>query len=408
MNSQRPSAPPVQQFDPRLYKEQSSSHRNGRRDNTPPESEGEWSSGLSSSGSDRHRAHNIDDNEYDFADQRRPKRSHRTGTRKVRRNVSHSRSRSRSHARRAVDSQKDRSSRKRRESQEIDPPPIGKYSATSSKSNSPRLPHSQVQPNIYIHMNAATPVEDQKHRREHEHMRGRRASHNALPTGYHKIVSSQPISRGSSPGYSSEAASFTDTSSIHTSEDIVIDDVSICPSHSKRHSCEANAPPLLRRNYAQTYPSQMYDEPTSPRYTTAPSFTQTQPRRPSLPYRPVSLQSPFTHNPFETTTYSTPHISLPRKIPPYTEALYTPLQQQQPQPQPQQQQQQQQRYVPNQSAQENHVNLRDLAVALEELKERKRMPIRRSKTEKVVGVGGDTWADGYVSNRGGYSGGAGY
>ncbi|KAH7377845.1 hypothetical protein BKA66DRAFT_443102 [Pyrenochaeta sp. MPI-SDFR-AT-0127] len=397
--------PPYDVVDPGYLKGQKSKHKVRRgSSSSSSSSENDWESDSGSSGSNGIRVLPVEHGDYGLVRrQERGRSQHSTKSKKSRRHRSQSKARSRSRGRapRVVDIYKEKSSRRRRTSDLIDPPPMGKYSPTSSKSNSPRSSRAELPP-IHIHMNT-NPTEERS--REHEQMRDRRSSRNPSPTGFFRdkrklenINASLPMSRESSWDRGSGTASFG-TSSAHTAEDSVFD-TPMRPSLSRGHG-RTESYPRAQESFHHPHPSHIYDDidrrprtryPPADDYPHSPRMRDTffqDPNygsRPSMPRRHNSVQI-TSGNPFATGQYP----PKPTRTMSYTPGMGEPTY-----PYPQQ------RYILDRADQERRVDLQDLANAIDHIKGSQRVPLKKMGAERRDSVlySGDEWDTRYPSARG--------
>ncbi|KAF2627438.1 hypothetical protein BU25DRAFT_421854 [Macroventuria anomochaeta] len=384
----RPGQPDIEILDSSFLKKQKKPK--GRHEELSSESESnsdEWESETGDSGSDRFRVRHVEHGEFAHIGKLKRGRSRQSSrSKKSRHNKPHSkvRSRSRSHVRTETH-------RRRRDSDLIDPPPMGKYSPMSSKDNSPRSSKQQLPP-IHIHM--STPAAE-KPTRANE--RVRRDSHGASSPDYRKEkANAEPMSRVNSWDRHSGTASFNDNSSVHTADDSVFSEPDRHGRRSRHHSDIVDQSPKLRsrnlphrqESFGHPHPSHIYgdveprtrrsaypanDYPHDPRqrepYFDEHAFTP----RPGL-HRRNSAQTPQS-NPFDTARYP-PRLGRSNTFAPdMQEPIYG---------------QREPRYLADRAAQDD-VNMRELADALEHIREQKRRPLhgrRASEYERMGGYGG--------------------
>ncbi|KAF1847220.1 uncharacterized protein K460DRAFT_392633 [Cucurbitaria berberidis CBS 394.84] len=384
-------APPFEAMDPGYLKGQKAKHK-GRRDSSSSESE-DWESTSGSSGSE---PVIVNHDDYGFGGRRERGRSrHSTKSKKAQRHKSQSkgrsRSRSRSHIHKIVDP-----SRRRRDSDLMDPPPMGKYSPTSSKASLPRSPRAEYPP-VHITVNTTNAADDRAH--EHERVRGR-ASIDSSPTRFYhdkrKINTSQPMSRDSSWDRASGTASFT-TSSAHTSEDAVFDAPMRRPSLSRGHSrTQAYSRAQEPFHHHHPHPSHIYDDvDRRPKFRYTPandyphnakmreSYFESDPTyasRPAMPHRRASAQVP-SGNPFATSQYQPKPMRAMSYSADMHEPSYTFPRQ---------------RHIADRSGQDGRMNLQEIADALEHMKESRRVPLKRRGDERRTSpmYSGDEWEGG--------------
>ncbi|KAF1355864.1 hypothetical protein EJ07DRAFT_181853 [Lizonia empirigonia] len=388
----RPGQPEIEILNPQHLKSQKKSK--GRHDESSSEEmdSDEWESETGDSGSDRFRVRHVEHGEFAHIGKPKRGRSRQSSrSKKSRHNRSHSKagSRSRSHVRTEY--------RRRRDSDYIDPPPMGKNSPMSSKSNSPRSSRQQIPP-IHIHVNNPT---NQKPTRAND--RVRRDSHIPSSPDYRKEkFAAEPMSRGNSWDRHSGTASFNDSSSVHTADDSVFSEPER-PGHRSRHHSDIDeqTPKLRSRNlpprqesFGHPHPSHIYgdvDPRTRRSAHPAPNDYPHDPRqrehyhvehatipRPGV-HRRNSVQTPHS-NPFDTARYPP---RLPRSntyAPDAHEPMY---------------QRRELQYSSNRPMQES-LHLDELAEAIERIKEDRRKPlggyVRR----------GNEWDDRYERGMGGY------
>ncbi|KAJ4990150.1 hypothetical protein SVAN01_04431 [Stagonosporopsis vannaccii] len=201
----------------------------------------EWESEPSDSASDRFRIRHVERGEFAHIGKPPRGRSRQSShSKKSRHSNSHSKGRSNSRSRAYS-----KTRRRRHDSGYIDHPPMGKYSPTSSKDNSPHSSKQQLPPNIHIHMNNTA---TDKPTRSND--RVRRDSHGATSPGYKKErFTAEPMSRGDSWDRHSGSASFNDNSSVHTADDSVFSEPDKHGRRSRHHSdIVENSPKLRSRN----------------------------------------------------------------------------------------------------------------------------------------------------------------
>ncbi|CAO2655426.1 Nn.00g104900.m01.CDS01 [Neocucurbitaria sp. VM-36] len=407
---------PFEPMDPSFLKGQKKNR--GRRDSSSSESSEDWESTSGSSGSEP-----VIVMPSDYGLSGRPERGrsrHSMKSKKPRRHRSHSKAKARSRSRSRVqevlvDPYNEKSSRRRRDSILVDPPPMGKYSPMSSKTNSPRSPHAELPP-IHVTVNTNNTADDRAH--EHERLRDRRASLNISPTGFYKdkrklerINTSQPMSRESSWDRASGTASFG-TSSVHTAEDPVFDAPmpmrrpSLSRGHTRTQSYSRAQEPFHHPHPSHIYDDVVVDRRPKPRYPPQandyPHMTQQMrdssyfedpaypPLRPNLPHRRNSAQVVPSSNPFATSHYPPKPVRSMSYATPAdmheSGCHYPPM-----------------RYIDDRAAdQGEHVHLQDLADALEHIKDSRRVqPVlkRRGVGGGGGGYSGDEWDARYPSAR---------
>lgn len=239
--------PTYETMDAEFLRGQKSKHKDRR--GTSSES-GSWTTDSDDSNSD---PIVVLPGDYDRRDRRERGRSRQsTKSRKSRRSRSRSAARSRSHSltHRTVEPFPHKSSRRRRDSF-IEPPPIGKYSPSSSKANSPRSSRAEMPP-IHVHVNTNNNIDE---------LRDRRASLTPSPMDLYKdkMNLSQPMSRDNSWDRGSGTASFA-TSSAYSAEDPVFDAPMRRPSvshvNSRTQSYSRAQPPI----HHHPHPSHIYDD----------------------------------------------------------------------------------------------------------------------------------------------------
>lgn len=277
----RQGQPPIEVLDSNYLRKQKKSK--GHHDESSSESDSDSDDWVSESGDsmpDRFRGHKVEHGEFVHIgkpEHGRPRQSSRS--RKSRHNKSHSKGRSRSRSRSHVRTE---TYRRRRDSDYIDPPPMGKHSPMSSKDSSPHSSKQQLPP-IHIHVN-------EKPTRANE--RVRRDSHTPSSPDYRKDkFGGEPLSRSSSWDRHSGTASFNDNSSIHTADDSVFSE----PNRHHRKSYQSDiidhSPKLRsralppRENYGQPHPSHIYgDVEPRPRRSAYPANDYPQVLRQREPY----------------------------------------------------------------------------------------------------------------------------
>jgi len=237
MHGMRPGQPPIQIVDPRFM--HNGKPKKGRHSDSSSASSDEWESESSSSNSEPGiRVRNVEHGDYRLVGKKegRGRGKHSKSSKKSRRHRSQSvglsRSRSRSRA-------THRSSRRRRDSEHIDP--RAKHSPSSSGASSPKLPP------IHIHMPGGNNSSGDERSHRHRKTRERRDSFQELPIGsygkhkYDTNIGSHPMGRrgskdsnGSRLSWDRGSESSFVTSSVNTAEDSVFDKVR--PLRAHRHS----------------------------------------------------------------------------------------------------------------------------------------------------------------------------
>lgn len=368
----RQGQPPIEVLDPAFYKKQKKHKDHHEESSSDSESDSdEWDTESGDSVPDRFRGRKVEHGEFVHIGKPKRGRSRKSSqSKKSRHNKSHSklRSRSRSHVR--------TEHRRRRDSDYIEPPPMGKYSPLSSKDSSPRSSKQQLPP-IHIHMNTSGA---EKSTRSNE--RVRRDSFGASSPDYRKHkFSAEPMSREGSWDRHSGTASFNDNSSIHTADDSVFSEPE--RRRSMLRSDIVEQPPKLRsrnlphrqENFGYPHTSQIYGE-VEPRQRRAAHpndypqhresyFDDTHTPRPSMNRR-NSVQVPQS-NPFDTTRYPP---RLPRSST-FNEPLYG---------------QREPRYIDDRAAADD-LNMADIAEAIHHIKESRRRPLA-GHTRRVSDMGG--------------------
>ncbi|XPS92825.1 hypothetical protein M3J09_002203 [Ascochyta lentis] len=353
----------------------------------------EWESETGDSASDHLRVRHVEHGE--FAHIGKPKRGRSRQSSKYRHNKSHSKARSHSRSRVRTEGH-----RRRRDSDFIEPPPMGRYSPMSSKNNSPRSSKQQLPP-IHIHMNA--PVAE-KPTRANE--RVRRDSHNASSPDYRKEkLTAEAMSRGNSWDRNSGTASFNDNSSVHTADDSIFSEPERRAYRGRQQSDATGAPTNLRsrplphrqESFGHPHPSHIYDDLDrgQPKrgYSPPNDYSHNMhlrdtyrdehayAARPSLDRRnSVQVQK---SNPFDTIGYPPrPSRAMSYAADMHGPALYPRREQQ---------------YLADRPAQES-LHLAELAEAIEHIKDSRRKPlggyVRR----------GNEWDDRYERGVGAYDG----
>lgn len=381
--SMRPGQPQMEILHPSEYKKQKKHKGHHEESSSDSESDSdEWDTESGDSVPDRFRGRKVEHGEFVHIGKPKRGRSRKSSrSKKSRHSKSHSklRSRSRSHARTEY--------RRRRDSDYIDPPPMGKYSPMSSKDSSPRSSKQQLPP-IHIHMN--TPAAE-KSTRANE--RVRRDSFGAASPDHRKHkFSAEPMSREGSWDRHSGTASFKDDSSIHTADDSVFSEPERRRSMLRSDIVEQpprfksrNLPPR-HENVGYPHPAHIYGDvdprsrrsayptPNDHSHQRDPYFDDAYDTpRPGLNRR-NSVQVPQS-NPFDTARFPP---RLPRSST-FNEPMYS---------------QREPRYVDDRAAADD-VNIADLAEALDHIKESRRRPLaghtRRAseyERERMRGYGG--------------------
>lgn len=382
----RPGQPEIEVLDPSFYKNQKKSK--GRPEESFSESDSdEWESETGDSDSDRFKVRHVEHGEFAHIGKPRRGRSRNSShSKKSRHNKSHSkmRSRSRSHGRTEY--------RRHRDSGLV-PPPMGKYSPTSSKDSSPRSSKQQLPP-IHIHMNAPTA---EKPTRMNDRIR--RDSYNASSPDRRKDkFTAEPMSRGSSWDRHSGTASFNDNSSVHTADDSVFSEPDRHGRRSRHHSDVVEQPPILRsrnlpyrESFGHPHPSHIYGEvePRSRRSAYPPIDDYPHTTRQREPYydEPVYTSRPGAHrrnsvqapqsNPFDIARHPPRLLRSSTYGPDVHEPVYA---------------QRESRYLTDRAAHDN-IQMDELTDALEHIREQKRKPLygRRAseyERERMSGYGG--------------------
>ncbi|KAJ4359391.1 hypothetical protein N0V95_002221 [Ascochyta clinopodiicola] len=384
----RPGHPDVEILNSSFLKSQKKPK--GRREESSSESDSdEWESETGDSGSDRFRVHHVEHGE--FAHIGKPKRGRSRQPKKSRHNKPHSNTRSRSRSNVRTEAH-----RRRRDSDLIDPPPMGRYSPMSSKNSSPRSSKQQLPP-IHIHMNAPAA---EKSTRANE--RVRRDSHNASPDYRKEKFTAEAMSRGNSWDRNSGTASFNDNSSVHTADDSVFSEPEHRAYRSRQPSDVTGVPTNLRsrnlpprqESFGHPHPSHVYDDVDRRQPNRGYSPPDDYPRnrdtyrnehayamRPGLD-RHNSMQVPKS-NPFDTTRYP----PRPTRGASYTADMHEPAMY------PRREQQ----YLSDRPMQES-LHLEELAEAIEHIKDSRRKPLggfARRASE---------WDNRYERGMGGYDG----
>ncbi|UPX14839.1 uncharacterized protein EKO05_0005310 [Ascochyta rabiei] len=343
----------------------------GRHEELSSESDSdEWDSETGDSGSDRFRVHHVEHGE--FAHIGKPKRGRSRQSKKLRHNKSHSKTRSRSRSHVHTETH-----RRRRDSDLIDPPPMGRYSPTSSKNSSPRSSKQQLPP-IHIHMNAPAA---EKSTRANE--RVRRSGHNASSPDYRKDkFSAEAMSRSNSWDRNSGTASFNDNSSVQTADDSVFSEPERRAHRSRRPSDVTGAPTNLRsrnlpprqESFGAPHPSHIYEDldrrQPNRGYSPPDDYLrnlhhrdtyrdeQGYAARPGLDRR-NSMQVPMS-NPFDTACYPPrPSRGLSYTADMHEPAMYS---------------RREQPYLSDRPTQES-LHLEELAEAIEHIKDSRRKPL---------------------------------
>ncbi|KAJ4372652.1 hypothetical protein N0V86_008015 [Didymella sp. IMI 355093] len=291
----RPSQPPVEILRPSEYKKQKKHKNYSDESSSDSESDSdEWESEIGDSGSDRFRIRHVEHG--DFAHVGKPNRGRSrqsSRSKKSRHNKSRSkvRSRSRSHAR--TDAH-----RKRRDSDYIERPPMGKPSPMSNKDSSPRSSEQRLPP-IHIHMNAPAA---EKTTRAND--RAPRDSFSASSPDHRKQKFSEPMSRENSWDRHSGTASFNDNSSIHTADDSVFSEPE---RRSRMHRSDiVEHPPKLRsRNLPPRQDSFGYPH-------TSHIYGDVEPRARRTAY-PTPNDYPYQRDSYFDDAYNTPRPGLNRR-----------------------------------------------------------------------------------------------
>lgn len=397
-------APSFEAADAGYLQSQKSKHKARRDSSSSSSSNSDWESDSGSSGSNGIRVLPVEHGDYGLVGRRergRSRHSNKSGKSRRHRSQSKLRSRSRSRGPRIVDPYREKSSRRRRTSDLIAPPPMGKYSPVSSKSNSPRSSRAELPP-IHIHMNTNSTDERS---REHEQLRDRRSSGIPSPTDLFRekrkldnINASLPMSRESSWSRGSDTASFG-TSSAHTANDSVFD-APVRPSLSRGHG-RTESYPRAQEPFHHPHPSHIYDDvdrrpkvryppaddyPHSTRmrdsYFNEPSYGS----RPSMSRRHNSVQipagNPFTSDHFPAKPTRTMSYATGMGDPTYAYPK--------------------QRFITDRADQEERFDLHEIANALEHMKESRRPPLKRIGTERrsPAMYSGDEWDMRLPSTRG--------
>ncbi|KAF2025177.1 hypothetical protein EK21DRAFT_117037 [Setomelanomma holmii] len=320
----RQGQPSIQVIDPHMMHNKKSKHHKSHHDESSSESSSsEWESesGSSrSSGSEPIRVRSVEHGDYDLVGKRkgskhssRKKHSRKHGLERSGNLRSRSISRHRSTSRHRSLS-RPRSSRRRRHSDLIDPPPMGRHSASSSRPNSPKI----APINIFMHGNNSS-GDERGHR--HGKTRERRNSMNMSPTRRYnkqkleKINLSHPMARGDSSeswqswAHGSDTASFA-TSSAHTDNDGIFDAPVRPRGHGRTHS-------YSHQNQRYSTSPRRYEDLDRRGYTTmktrADDYPHASPPRGRGPYaEPAFSGRPLPHR--RNTTQGHPNPFAPAPI----------------------------------------------------------------------------------------------
>lgn len=376
------SQPPIQVLDPSFYQKQKKHKGHPEVASSDSESDSEeWDTESGESGPDRFRVRNVERGE--FAHIGKPKRGRsrrlsRPRNSPHRKSHSKARSRSRSH----VHNER----RRRHDSGDMDPPPMGKYSPASSKDSSPRSSKQQLPP-IHIHMNA--PVAEKPTRAND---RVRRDSFRVSSPDQRKFkFGAEAMSREGSWDRLSGTSSMNDNLSIHTSDGSVFSE----PAHGRpMHRSDILEQPKLRpRNLAPRQQSFGY-----PHSAHMYGDVETRTRRPAFPtpndypqHRNAYFDDAYTppsgvhrrnnaqtarNNPFDTARYPPPLARPGASRPEMLDPVYS---------------QRGLRYTSDPPRHDN-VQLDELRDALDRIREEERRPLHgrtRRANEYESGYAGD-------------------
>jgi len=378
----RQGQPPIEILYPSSYKKQKKHHGHHDESSSDSESESdEWDTESGDSVPDRFRGRKVEHGEFVHIGKPKRGRSRKSSqSKKSRHNKSHSklRSRSRSHVR--------TEHRRRRDSDHIEPPPMGKHSPISSKDGSPRSSKQQLPP-IHIHMNTTGA---EKSTRANE--RVRRDSFGASSPDYRKHkFSAEPMSREGSWDRHSGTASFNDNSSIHTADDSVFSEPE--RRRSILRSDIVEQPPRFKSRNLPPRHDNGYPHP-------AHIYGDVEPRSRRSAY-PTPNDHPHQRDSYFDDAYNTPRLGLNRRnsvqVPqsnPFDTARYPPRLPRSSTFNEPMYGQREPRYLDDHAAADD-LNIAELAEALDHIKESRRRPLaghtRRAseyEKERMRGYGG--------------------